>query len=180
MNTADTPSWREESAGLQAPHLLLMRETLPADNAEDGATAGLLLLWLGDDALKLVNERLAEHGLSENKLQVLMLFLLQEKGCFGDDTPTPSSIANYCGITRASATGLLDWLEKRGLIARTPHPTDRRSLQLKLTDQARTVLGDALPGFWRSCSALTDALDAQEKSQLLTLLAKMWNATQAR
>ncbi|UTH74371.1 MarR family winged helix-turn-helix transcriptional regulator [Chromobacterium sp. IIBBL 290-4] len=170
----------EDDSPLPMPHLQLMRETMSAGEAADGATAGLLLLWLGDDALKLVNDRLDEHGLSENKLQVLMLFLLQEKGCFGEDPPTPSSIANYCSITRASATGLLDWLEKRALIARVPHPTDRRSLQLKLTDHARTLLEHALPGFWRACSALTDALSAQEKSQLLQLLAKIWQATQAK
>lgn len=139
MNAAD-------STAHHAPHLQLMRETASQDTDRDAAAAGLLLLWLGDDALQLVNASLSRHGLSENKLQVLLLFRLHEQGLFGEAPPTPSSIADYCGITRASATGLLDWLEKRDWVARAPHPSDRRSLQLRLTEAARTLLAEALPG----------------------------------
>ncbi|OBU88050.1 MarR family winged helix-turn-helix transcriptional regulator [Chromobacterium subtsugae] len=169
MNAAD-------STAHHAPHLQLMRETASQDTDRDAAAAGLLLLWLGDDALQLVNASLSRHGLSENKLQVLLLFRLHEQGLFGEAPPTPSSIADYCGITRASATGLLDWLEKRDWVARAPHPSDRRSLQLRLTEAARTLLAEALPGFWRACARVTDALSAEEKSQLLRLLSKMQQA----
>ncbi|MGC0155319.1 MarR family winged helix-turn-helix transcriptional regulator [Chromobacterium vaccinii] len=173
---ADPTSFADTDAGrLMTPHLRLLAATAAPDTPADAAAAGLLLLWLGDDVLQQLNGKLAGSGLSENKLQVLLQFRLFEDGLLGDEPPTPSSIADYFGITRASATGLLDWLEKRGLIARLPHPTDRRSLRLRMTDPARALLADTLPGFWRACAELSDGLDIEERRQLLRLLGKVWS-----
>lgn len=52
---------------------------------------------------------------------------------------TPGSIAHHLGITSASTTKLLDRLERGDHIVRHPHPTDRRSLSISVTDETHTA-----------------------------------------
>lgn len=52
---------------------------------------------------------------------------------------TPGTIAHHLGITSASTTKLLDRLERGGHIVRQPHPTDRRSLSISVTDDTHTA-----------------------------------------
>ena len=60
---------------------------------------------------------------------------------------TPSAIATHLGISTASTTKLLDRLAAGHHIRRLPHPTDRRSLAIEVTDEtriaARTSVGRA-------------------------------------
>jgi DNA-binding MarR family transcriptional regulator len=53
---------------------------------------------------------------------------------------TPSELGSRLIVTRATVTGLLDSLERRGLVRRTPHPVDRRSLIVELTGEGLDVL----------------------------------------
>ncbi|WP_193596522.1 MarR family winged helix-turn-helix transcriptional regulator [Microbacterium sp. YJN-G] len=52
---------------------------------------------------------------------------------------TPGSIAEHLAISTASTTKLLDRLERGGHIRRLPHPTDRRSLTIEITDDTRVA-----------------------------------------
>lgn len=52
---------------------------------------------------------------------------------------TPGSIAEHLAISTASTTKLLDRLERGGHIRRLPHPTDRRSLTIEITDDTRAA-----------------------------------------
>ena len=43
--------------------------------------------------------------------------------CGKEDKPlTPAELAERTGVTRATITGLVDTLERAGLVTRTPHP----------------------------------------------------------
>lgn len=50
---------------------------------------------------------------------------------------TPSAIAEHLSISSASTTKLLDRLEAKHHIVRTPHPSDRRALVITVTDETR-------------------------------------------
>ncbi len=50
---------------------------------------------------------------------------------------TPSRIAAHLGVSTASMTKLLDRLAEGGHIRRMPHPSDRRSLAIEVTDETR-------------------------------------------
>jgi len=50
---------------------------------------------------------------------------------------TPSSIAAHLGISTASTTKLLDRLAAGDHIRRLPHPHDRRSLAIEVTEETR-------------------------------------------
>jgi DNA-binding MarR family transcriptional regulator len=52
-------------------------------------------------------------------------------------TATPKSLAEHLGLTSGATAILLNRLESRGFIVRTPHPTDRRGVLLSLGEAAR-------------------------------------------
>jgi DNA-binding MarR family transcriptional regulator len=62
----------------------------------------------------------------------------------GEPLP-PHVIAERLLITSGTMTSLLDTLERRGLVRRVPHPSDRRKLLIAITDEARTILDRMLP-----------------------------------
>jgi DNA-binding MarR family transcriptional regulator len=50
-----------------------------------------------------------------------------------------SELAARVGSRATTMTAILDRLERRGWLARTPHPTDRRALVVALTPSGRRV-----------------------------------------
>ena len=58
--------------------------------------------------------------------------------CFaGEDAASVKELVQRTGQRPSTLTGVLDRLERRGLLARTAHPRDRRSLQVELTPEGR-------------------------------------------
>lgn len=62
----------------------------------------------------------------------------------GEPLP-PHVIAGRLLVTSGTMTSLLDTLERRGLVRRVPHPSDRRKLLIDITDEARPILDRMLP-----------------------------------
>ena len=52
-------------------------------------------------------------------------------------TQRASELAAAVGVSRPTLTSLVDGLEQAGLVRRVPVPTDRRGIQLELTDEGR-------------------------------------------
>lgn len=165
---------------------------LLGERAEDGADLeasrlGLLMLWLADDIIRAVNKQLEAFDISEKKLDVLMIFAAQV-GLDADSMErrpegmlqTPTGIAEYFGITRATATGLLDWLEKRNLVERTRHPTDRRSTPIEITPAGRHLVDEAVPTFLQACTGLAASLTERDRKDLSRVLDKVWSQLKAQ
>jgi DNA-binding MarR family transcriptional regulator len=85
-------------------------------------------------------------------------------------TLAPAQIADRLGSARATVTGVLDSLEKRGLVRRLPHPEDRRRLQVQMTDDAGALLDRLLPDYFEHERSVVSALGAAEQEQLVELL----------
>ena len=85
----------------------------------------------------------------------LVLGLLRDNGPL-----SPSGIGERLIVTRATVTGVVDSLERRGLVVRTPNPADRRSLLVELTPEGRAVVAEVRTLIHRSekgwMSALSD------------------------
>lgn len=58
---------------------------------------------------------------------------------------TPREIGARILVTSGTMTTILDTLEKRGLVRRAPHPTDRRSLLVEITEDGRAFLNRTMP-----------------------------------
>ena len=89
----------------------------------------------------------------------------------------PSVIAERVVVTTGSMTSLLDNLEKRGLVRRLPHPSDRRKLLIDITPEAQAIVDEFLPAFHaRERDVVTAALTTSQQRTLLRLLAKLQQA----
>lgn len=64
----------------------------------------------------------------------LVLGLLRDLGPL-----SPSEIGARLIVTRATVTGVVDSLERRRLVRRSPNPADRRSLLIEVTADGRAV-----------------------------------------
>lgn len=121
-----------------------------------------------DQMLGELNRRLkADYDLSVSAATVLAII-------DGAGKPiTPGVIAERAIIAAASTTSVLDTLEKRGLVERRPHPTDRRKLLIDLTATGRTTIDHILPGIHRLEEEVMRALTPDERRDLLGLIAKV-------
>lgn len=114
--------------------------------------------------LRIMDEHSAKLGISQTKLAVLIYLSNEPELC-----ASPSSLAKYCGVSRAAMTGLLDGLEQEGYVERDDHPWDRRALMVKLTQKGQQFLdGIALQDQYQ-LAELMGALDEVERKQLIEL-----------
>ena len=65
----------------------------------------------------------------------LVLGILRDHG-----TMSPSELGERLIVTRATVTGLLDSLERRGFVSRSANPTDRRGLLVEITPAGLAVV----------------------------------------
>jgi DNA-binding MarR family transcriptional regulator len=86
---------------------------------------------------------------------------------------TPAELADAAGVTRATMTGLIDTLERDGLVKREPDPDDRRMMSVLLTARGERFLDDFLPGHFKLISGLMAPLTESERKTLVRLLGKI-------
>jgi len=123
----------------------------------------------GDQLIGLHNRQAWEdYGLSSTAKQALAV--IEGAG----EALEPSVIAERLIITTGSMTSMLDTLERRGLVRRSPHPGDRRKLLVQITAEGVAIVDDILPSLHaRERAIINDALTKTEQRQLRGLLAKV-------
>jgi DNA-binding MarR family transcriptional regulator len=107
------------------------------------------------------------HNLSGGKFTLLMQLYTAKK-----DMP-PSEFAERANVSRATITGLLDGLEREGLVQRKPHSSDRRMLSVHLTTKGSTLMENILPNHFCRTKKLMENLTTPEKQDLIKLLGKL-------
>lgn len=132
------------------------------------AEAYLVLLRVSTDILSTMQAHLARRGLSIGRFSILML-LLREDGA----GLSPSAIADRSGVTRATVTGLVDVLERDGLVRRQGSRVDRRSQVVSLTPEGEKFLRAMLPAHFKRVARLMGHLSAAQRSTLVKLLARV-------
>jgi len=98
------------------------------------------------------------------------------------DSPSPlppNQIAERLILSRATITGLLDSLERRGYVRRLPHATDRRMLLIELTDRGRETAHDFRLQVHRHQKQWLSVLDEREQAQLIEFLHRLQAALAA-
>lgn len=86
---------------------------------------------------------------------------------------TPGQLARSAMVTTGAITQRLDRLQERGLVCRSPGPTDARSVLVTLTDTGRGVIDTALPDHLATEEQLLGPLDAEHRTRLAELLAAL-------
>lgn len=121
-----------------------------------------------------LNNRFRPFGLTGSTFNVLMIL---------DGEPEPLSphvLGERLLVTRGTVTGLLDTLQRQGLVKRVPHPDDRRMLLIELTDKGREVLRTTWPANFPARTEMLSVLTDDEKETLVRLLGKLEAHLEAR
>ena len=126
------------------------------------------LMRTGSDLLAAFETILGRSGLSQGRFLTLIVMNRAP-----DEAITPSTLAQKLGVTRATMTGLLDGLQKEGLIERQALAEDRRKVGVLLTAKGRRILDNILPDYYRHFAKLTTYLDEGERQTLISLLKKV-------
>ncbi len=175
------------------PHLLL--KDLPRyeclleaarefpDLDPSAAEAFLHLLRTGDEVFAMTERNLTEHSISHGRFGVLMLLwrstqpraakLMGADDCACGGPRTPAELADAAGVTRATMTGLIDTLERDGLVKREPDPDDRRMMSVRLTAKGDRFLNDFLPGHFKVIAEVMSPLSENERKSLVRILTKV-------
>lgn len=94
---------------------------------------------------------------------------------------SPSALQRALGLTSGSVTALLDRLEKRALIERRAHPSDRRALRIVALPEAQALVHEASDPLDQVTRKLTERWGAERSEaagQACRDLAKLveWSA----
>jgi DNA-binding MarR family transcriptional regulator len=95
----------------------------------------------------------------------------------GGDGPSQQAISAALGIDRATVVSLVDELERRGLVRRTPNSRDRRAHALRATPGGQRLAAEAHVLMDACEDAFTGVLTTAERKQLTTLLDRLFTAS---
>lgn len=86
---------------------------------------------------------------------------------------TPTALYEATMVTSGAMTNRLDRLEKAGLIARGPHPNDRRGIVVQLTEKGLALINEAVTAHVANEHQVLSGLTQAERETLSRLLEKL-------
>ncbi|MCX5380476.1 MarR family winged helix-turn-helix transcriptional regulator [Streptomyces sp. NBC_00091] len=125
--------------------------------------------WLSMRAA--IGAELEEFGLTVPQFATLMM-VRSSPGM------SVAQLARSVGSTRQAANEMLAALERDGLITRSPHPTDRRTHQLHVTDLGAARYEEALPAVLRREAELEEGLAPRQREAALAWMSAVSTACQ--
>lgn len=117
------------------------------------------------------SKRLGQHQLSESKFVVLIVLHESRKGL------APNELATRCGVTRATITGLIDGLERDGIVRRMADEIDRRSYQVQLTEKGQELALVVFNEHVEWLSTVFGGLTSIETDFVASLVQMLWKKT---
>lgn len=114
----------------------------------------------------IFNQFFSRWGLSETKFNALLLLYKNEGMALWE-------MGEAMLVSRANITGLMDRLERNGLVTREINRTDRRSLTAMLTPKAAALLEEILPELKKFNHQVMQGISDDEKQLLVQLLEKL-------
>lgn len=110
--------------------------------------------------------------LSGPRLGILLrLYMEDERG--NPDGIKPGALGRFQDVKKNTISALLNGLERDGLIARFPHPTDRRASLVRITPTGRLLVRSTAPLRFRFLNEVISNLSIAEQDELIRLLVKL-------
>jgi len=140
-------------------------ERLPA---HPGLSAWIRLIKAYNLVLRKARSRLTECTLSQFDV---VAHLVREKNGM-----TPVELSRRLLVTAGNITGLIDRMEKSGLVERRRHAGDRRTIKIHLTGKGRKLAERVIPRHSADIESIFMVLSDAEKNQLHKSLDKLIRA----
>ncbi len=144
--------------------------TLPEGERDTGSVGEVygLVDLVAKKLTRLQRQRISGKELTPAQYSVLSLLWKRDGLKFNE-------LASACCCSPSTITGVVDTLEKKGLVRRESNPQDRRSILARLTDRGK-AMEQATPCLGMIFEGCCGALARDELEQLAELLSK-WNDT---
>ncbi len=141
----------------------------PAPARAEGILHALLRTW---GLLRQAQDPFfARFGISGSQWGILRV--LQRAESNGEAELPLKVVSERLLIQPPSVTGVVDRLERLGLVKRSPSSQDMRVRHLSLTPQGRMLLSQVLEGHAQRVQALFDGLGLQDQETMLQLLKRL-------
>ncbi len=127
---------------------------------------GFLLAKAYQRACAIFKEEFDSYDLTPQQFG-LLAFLWLEDGL------SQTELSARSQIDRTTMGGIVDRLEKEGLVQRRPHPDDRRAYQVFLTAKGKALEEKVSAAATRVQGRVNAPLTADEQATLIRLLEKM-------
>jgi DNA-binding MarR family transcriptional regulator len=128
---------------------------------------------LGASLHALTREVLAREVLALKAHEVGMWEYVVLGGLESGPAPTQSQLAAGVGRDKTRLIPILDGLEKRGLLRRTPDPADRRNRVVTLTDRGWSLLAACRTSVRSLEDELLAALTPRERATFRKVLVRL-------
>lgn len=128
---------------------------------------GHVIRRLHQRSTRLFHDRLKEAGYDITPVQFAAMSVLKDHP--GTDQ---ARLAQQIAYDRATIGGVVDRLERRGLVERKPHATDRRCRLVSLTGEGEALVESLQPLVGEVQAGILDALTPEETVTVMTLLRK--------
>lgn len=127
---------------------------------EQRALNAFIKLMRASDSLSAdLTRHIGEAGLTMGQFGVLESLLHLGPMCLGD-------LGTKLLRSGSNLTTVVGNLAKRGLVTRTPRPSDRRIVDVDLTPKGRRLIAGLFPAHARRITTLFSSLSAAEQRQL--------------
>lgn len=111
----------------------------------------------------------AEAGLTELKPAYIGTLM----GLWNEDGLKVIELSRRAGLEPSTMTGLIDRMERDGLVMRVPDPEDRRVMKIFLTDAGRTIQDTLASNVDRVLTQVFSGIDDNDISHLKDTLRKV-------
>lgn len=125
-----------------------------------------LLAKCHQKAFHIFKQKLEPYHLTPPQLATLA-FLWKK------DSVNQIQLGELMGVDRTTISGIVDRLERGGLVKRESDPGDRRSCMLCLTEKGRSLEQELVPMAMEVNNALAQSLTDADVEQLVSLLKKI-------
>jgi DNA-binding MarR family transcriptional regulator len=129
-------------------------------------SVGFLLAKAYQRACAIFKEEFDNYDLTPQQFG-LLAFLWDADGL------SQAELAAKSQIDRTTMGGIVDRLEKEGLVERRNHPDDRRAYQVFLTARGKALEDELCPLAVRAQARVNAPLTAEEQATLVRLLEKI-------
>jgi DNA-binding MarR family transcriptional regulator len=135
-----------------------------------------LKVWLRLLTCANLIEGQVRNKLRENFATTLPRFDLLAQLDRAPDGLTMGELSSRLMVTNGNVTALADALVREGLVSRAQHPSDKRSLYLRISPEGKRVFDAMTPAHEKWIDGMMSTMSRGELARLLDLLGKLKRA----
>lgn len=137
------------------------------DKSHEAATG---IWWTGNLLKKYGNAFFSDHLSSEAQFNIMMLLRNAEKPL------TQNDLSERLLVDKSNVTGLIDRMEKAGLVKRISVEKDRRCYHLQLTATGEEVFECVERPYYAKIHGLMNIFSAEEVSNIINYMGRLQEA----